>query len=105
MERPSKLVPVELNDGTVVIIEATLIGEQKVAFQKIPFGDAMAQGKAIIREIAENLQEFKQEFNPEKISVKIGLEIAVESGQLTTMLVKGSGKANLELTLEWGDKS
>lgn len=28
-------------------------------------------------------------------------ELAIESGQLTAVIVKGSGKANLEITLEW----
>jgi Trypsin-co-occurring domain 1 len=39
---------------------------------------------------------------PDKISVKVGIEVAVESGQLTALIVKGSGKANLEITMEWG---
>jgi hypothetical protein len=29
------------------------------------------------------------------------MELAIESGQLTAIIVKGSGKANLEITLEW----
>jgi hypothetical protein len=29
------------------------------------------------------------------------MELAVESGQLTAVIVKGSGKGNLEITLEW----
>jgi Trypsin-co-occurring domain 1 len=33
--------------------------------------------------------------------VKIGFEVAVESGQLTALIVKGSGKANLEISMEW----
>jgi len=29
------------------------------------------------------------------------LKVAVESGHLTAVVVKGSGEANLEVTLEW----
>jgi hypothetical protein len=29
------------------------------------------------------------------------LELAIEAGQLTAAIVKGSGKGNLEITLEW----
>lgn len=47
--------------------------------------------------IAEPLQKVK----PKKASVKFGMEMALESGQLTALVVKGSGKANLEITLEW----
>jgi hypothetical protein len=32
---------------------------------------------------------------------KIGIELAIESGQLTAVIVKGSGKVNLEIMLEW----
>jgi hypothetical protein len=39
-----------------------------------------------------------------KLALNFGLEIAIESGKLTTLIVKGSSKANLEITLEWGNK-
>jgi hypothetical protein len=38
---------------------------------------------------------------PKKATVKFGMELAIESGQLTAVIVKGSGKGNLEITLEW----
>jgi hypothetical protein len=31
----------------------------------------------------------------------VGLGVGVEAGQLTALLVKGSGKANLKITLTW----
>lgn len=44
-----------------------------------------------------------QKARPKKVTVtvKFGMELAIESGQLTAVIVKGSGKANLEITLEW----
>ncbi|PSM48460.1 hypothetical protein C7Y66_14660, partial [Chroococcidiopsis sp. CCALA 051] len=42
-----------------------------------------------------------QKVRPKKATVKFGMEMAVESGQLAAVIVKGSGKANLEITLEW----
>ncbi len=44
-----------------------------------------------------------QEAKPDKASIKFGLEVTLESGKLTTLLVKGSGKGNLEITLEWSN--
>jgi hypothetical protein len=32
----------------------------------------------------------------------LGLEVGLESGNLTALLVKGTGTANLKLILEWG---
>jgi Trypsin-co-occurring domain 1 len=101
MELPTKPIPVELSDGTVVRIEATLIGEQRVAFQSRSFKEITTVVKAIAKELAGTLQEVRQEASPDKVSVKLGLEVAVESGQLTALIVKGAGKANLEITMEW----
>jgi hypothetical protein len=41
-----------------------------------------------------------QKVKPKKATVKFGMELAIESGQLTAAIVKGSGKTNLEITLE-----
>jgi hypothetical protein len=100
MESQTTIIPLELSDGTIVRVEATPIGEQQVAFQPRPFKEATDAIKAVAKELGEVLQEVK----PDKASVKFGLEIAIESGKLTTLIVKGSGKANLEITLEWGNK-
>jgi hypothetical protein len=51
--------------------------------------------------IATPLQKVK----PKKATVKFGMEMAIEAGQLTAVIVKGSGKANLEITLEWEAQS
>jgi len=51
--------------------------------------------------LREAIKEAQRESQPDKISVKLGLEISVESGQLTALFVKGAGKANLEITMEW----
>jgi hypothetical protein len=91
------IIPLELSDGTIVRVEVTPIGEQKIAFQKRPFKEATDAIKAIAKELSGVLQEV----NPDKATIKFGLEIAIESGQITTLIVKGSSKANLEITLEW----
>lgn len=57
----------------------------------------MEQTTIIPLELSGVLQEVK----PDKATIKFGLEIAIESGQITTLIVKGSSKANLEITLEW----
>jgi hypothetical protein len=53
--------------------------------------------EGIVDAIAQTLQKA----SPDKASVKFGLELAIEPGGLTAVIVKGSGKANLEITLEW----
>jgi len=101
MDLPTKIIPVEMADGTIIKVEATLIGEQRVSFQNRPFQEITAAVKSVTGELAGTLKEISQTVQPDKISVKLGLEIAVESGQLTALIVKGAGKANLEIAMEW----
>lgn len=102
MESQTTIIPLELSDGTIVRVEATPIGEQQVASQKRPLKEATDTIKAVAKELAQELSTALQEAKPNKVSVKFGLEIAIEYGELTTLIVKGAGKANLEITLEWG---
>jgi Trypsin-co-occurring domain 1 len=92
------IVPVELSDGAIVNIEATVRGEQQVSSQTQLFAPVKDTIKAVAREMLGILEEAQ----PDKVSIKLGIEVAVESGQLTAFVVKGSSKANLEVTLEWG---
>jgi hypothetical protein len=54
--------------------------------------------KAITQQLTGALQEVK----PDKASLEFGVDIGIESGQLTALLVKGTGSATLKITLEWG---
>lgn len=39
---------------------------------------------------------------PSKVSAEFELEVGLESGKLIALWVKGTGKANLKIKLEWG---
>ena len=78
-----KIIPLRLSDGETIKVEVTQIGEQPVSSETRIFKKATVK--------------------PDKFSVTFGLEIAVESGELTALIVKGTGKANLEITMEWGE--
>jgi Trypsin-co-occurring domain 1 len=97
MELQSRIISVELSDGTNVRIEATLIGDRKINFQTRPFNEVTTAIESLTKEIAESLQKVK----PDRASVKFGIEIGMEAGRLTPLLVKGTSTANLEITLEW----
>jgi hypothetical protein len=98
MEPQTKIISVELTDGTSVRVEATPIGDRKVGFQARPFSEVTTAIESLSKDIAETLQKVK----PDRASVKFGIEIGMESGKLTALLVKGTATANLEITLEWG---
>lgn len=98
MESNTRIITLDLANGGTVKVEATMIGDQKISvLQSRPFKEATQVIEAIANELADTFQKLK----PKKASVKFGLELAIESGKLTTLIVKGSSKANLEVTLEW----
>lgn len=93
----SETVPVQLPNGAIVKVEVAQTGREDVGFdvkQFEPIADAI---EGVVQMIAILIQRVK----PKKATVKFGMELAIESGQLTAIIVKGSGKANLEITLEW----
>ena len=96
-ESRSDTVPVQLPNGAIVKVEVTKTGREDVSFdpkQFQPIADAI---EGVVQMIAAPVQKAK----PKKATVKFGMELAIESGQLAAVIVKGSGKANLEITLEW----
>lgn len=93
-------VPVQLDDGTIIKVEVQKTGREDVAFEVKSF----SQIANTLEEIARALTIPIQRAKPDKASVKFGMELSIESGKLTTVLVKGSSKANLEITLEWNQK-
>lgn len=103
MEGKPKIVKSLLEDGTIVYIQATALGSEEyisdISDKLLPFTQVTGTIKGIAKSVVDTLKEVK----PRSASVEFGLEIGVESGQLTTMLVKGSGTANLKITLEWGE--
>lgn len=93
----SSTVPVQLPNQTLINIEVAQTGREDVAFDVKSF-----QGVTnAIEGIAEAITESLEKITPNKASVKFGLEIQIEQGSLVAALVRGTGKANLEVTLEW----
>ncbi len=102
MADKTKIIPLKLADGTIIKVEVTPIGEQPVSSETRVFQQATTIIKSIAEDVAGTLQKINQTVKPDKFSVKLGLQIGVESGELTALIVKGTGTANLEVTMEWG---
>ena len=96
-ESRSDTVPVQLPNGAVVKVEVASTGREDVSFDAKEFQPVADASEGVVQMIAEPIRKVK----PKKAAVKFGMELAIESGQLTAVIVKGSGKANLEITLEW----
>jgi hypothetical protein len=102
METRTEIIKTELANGTILHIQATALGgEEEVGFVWPSFKEITDAIEGIAESVVTTLQKVK----PKKASVEFGLEVALESGQLTALLVKGSGTSNLKITLEWGEAS
>ncbi len=100
MSARKELVPVKLPNGATMHVEAVVLGEEEdVALGLLSFDEVSNTLEGLADAIGGAIQKAK----PKKASVELGLELAVESGKLTTLLVKGGGKANLKIALEWED--
>jgi Trypsin-co-occurring domain 1 len=101
----TQIVPVVLSNGVRLHIEARPLGaggRQEVGIlDASPFKDLTDSIEMIASEIGGALKKIA----PQKGSVEFGVEVGIESGKLTALICKGSGTANLKITLEWSTPS
>ena len=96
----TEIVQTTLENGSIISIEVDLLGgEEDVAFTSLPFREVTQA----IEGVAESLVNTLKRVKPQRASVELGVSFGIESGALTAVLVKGTGNANLKITLEWGD--
>ncbi len=102
-EPPSDTLDLELSDGSIVrwayspapadgYEEVSVGGRVKAHFRQVT---------QTVAAMAEDLQALYRAAQPNKMSIEFGVEISAEAGELTALIVKGSGKGNLKITLEW----
>lgn len=93
----SEIIPAKLPNGTLINIEVIQTGREDVGFEAKSFKDVTDA----IEGVAEAITDSLERLSPNKASVKFGLGIQIEQGSLVAAIVRGSGIANLEVTLEW----
>lgn len=97
MDFQAEKIPVELPNGSVIKIEASRSGREDISSDTFDFKEVTEALEGITQAIFGTLQKVQ----PNKATVKFGMEISADSGALTAVIVKGSSKANLEISLEW----
>ena len=79
---------------------ATLTSKEKdIVSEPLPFKEVANSIESIAKAILTTLQKVK----PQRASVEFGIEIAASEGKLLAVVVRGDAKANLKITLEWGE--
>jgi hypothetical protein len=61
----------------------------------------MSKALASVRAMSAQLVETLKAIGPDRATLEIGVEFAVEAGELTALVVNGSGASNVTITLEW----
>jgi hypothetical protein len=99
MDELTRRVPVQLENGMIAYVEAADLGGRHDVGEGLQnrFDDAMGA----VRQMSSQIYDTMAALAPQRFEVELGFELGVESGHLTAFLVKGTGKANLKVTLEW----
>lgn len=100
---PSIFVPVRLDDGTIIRIEAPSTsdagqGEGYIASAGLP---SFEQFTDTVKSMAKSIATVWSEVQPSRASVEFNVEVGFETGNITAWLVKGSSKGHLTVTMEW----
>jgi Trypsin-co-occurring domain 1 len=105
MPETSSNVAVILPNKTSIWVEATPLkrrGDTNVSLQRSEEPFKLEDVQSAIEGIGELVVNALKHLAPRKVTAEFALEVGLESGKLTALWVKGTGKANLKITLEWG---
>jgi len=101
-ESRSEIISAKLEEGISISIQATPLGGEELA-GSVPGARAFKEVTDTVESLARAMIGTLKKVKPRTATVEFGLQIGVESGKLTALLVKGTGNANLKITLEWGE--
>jgi len=101
----AEIVEVTLPNGTIALVRATKLdppGSTQGA-TKSAFGDRFdfTEVTKVLEGISDAIKSALVKAAPDKTTVELGIEAAVKSGKLTGLLMEGSAKGSLTVTLEW----
>ena len=100
MEPRSEILPVTLPSGKTVQLQAMVLGgEEDIAARGIQSIEGLTDA---IEGLSSSILDSLVRIRPRKATVQFGIAVALESGNLTALLVKGTGNASVTVTLEWG---
>ncbi len=98
MDTRTAIVPVAVASG-IIQVEATVKSQEEDVAYGIPTIDGLTEA---IEGLSGSILDALKRIQPKKATVEFGLEVGLESGKLTALLVKGTGTASINVTLEWG---
>lgn len=97
-------VPLRLPNNTLIQVEPSVLrpqADKDVAFKSVEDTLHIDSIQGAIEGIGQMVIGSLRTLAPSRATAEFGIEVGLESGQLTALWVKGTGKANLKITLEW----
>ena len=101
-EGKTEIISAELEEGLSISIQATPLGGEELV-GALPGPHTFKEVTDTVEGLAKAMIDTLKKVKPRTATVEFGLQIGIESGKLTALLVKGTGSANLKITLEWGE--
>lgn len=101
-EGKTEIISAELEGGISISIQATPLGGEELV-GALPGPHTFKEVTDTVEGLARAMIDTLKKVKPRAATVEFGLQIGIEAGKLTSLLVKGTGNANLKITLEWGE--
>ena len=95
-----EVVKADLGEGRVIHLEVQTVGdpETNVGIRDILSFEGVVD---TIEALTDSLMNALRKASPDKATLEFGVDIGIESGALTSVIVKGTGTATVKITLEW----
>lgn len=93
-------VPINVGNRRMYV-ETMALGDEEIAGRAVDVAELTNSLQLVAETITNSLSAGLREVKPGKVTVEFGCEVAMETGTLVAVLVKGTAKANLKVTMEW----
>jgi Trypsin-co-occurring domain 1 len=100
----SRYVPILVGNRMFYVQAAALDEEEEVAARKFGLDDFTQSIGAVAETVSNAVMSGLCKLQPGKVIVEFGCEIGMDTGNLTAILVKGTAKANVKVTVEWAPR-
>src|ERR1035441_1431552 len=98
----TRVVPLTLPNGAEVQVEARVPAEQEIgAFDMLPEAFSFEKLQDTIKGVAALVDGALDKVKPQKVAIEFGIELSLEAGKLTSVIVNGSTKGTIKISLEW----
>lgn len=92
-------VKVQLINGEELLFQVAVLDEEKDVsiYENFKLDTILPSLTALAEQLNTTLKSAK----PSKLKCELGIQLSIDAGKIVGLVVSGSSKANLKITLEW----